>query len=80
MDGYFMGMNRDLEMKTFLQSTISSAEFIVIPTNYKFEKSVRYIHDNNLWERLYVLLNIIFPCLRVIFLADSNHAVMDKVY
>ena len=28
----------------------------------------------------YVILNIIFPCLRVIHLADSNLAGMEKVY
>ena len=28
----------------------------------------------------YVLLKILFPCLRIICLADSNHAGMEKVY
>ena len=75
-----MGMHQDLIMQNFLQSTISSAWFISIPNNNKFNKEVRYIHDNRSWERCYVLLNNIFPCLRVICLADSNHAVMDKFY
>ena len=32
------------------------------------------------WERLYVLIKIMFPCIRVICLADSNLAGMDKFY
>ena len=51
MDGYFMGMHRDLQMRKVLQATISSDEFISIPTNTKFTKSVNYIHDNKSWER-----------------------------
>ena len=46
MAGYFMGMHRDLRMRKFLQATISSAEFISIPTNTKFTKSVKYIYDD----------------------------------
>ena len=80
MAGYFMGMHRDLRMRKILQSTISSAEFLSIPTNTKFAKAVKYIHDNKSRERCYVLLKIIFPCLRVLRLADSNLAGMDKVY
>ena len=41
MDGYFMGMHRDLRMRKVLQDTISSAELISIPTNTKFTKSVK---------------------------------------
>ena len=80
MAGYFMGMHIDLRMQKVLQATIYSAEFIDIPTNKKFTKSVRYINDKNSWERFYVLLKIISPCLRVICLVDINLAGMDKVY
>ena len=79
MTGYFMVIHRDLRMRKVLQDTISSAEFISIPTNTKFTKAVKYIHDNNSWERCYVLLKILFPCLRVLRLADSNLSGMDKV-
>ena len=51
MDRYFMEMYRDLRMRKFLQATISSAEFIGIHTNNKFEKAVRYINENKSWER-----------------------------
>ena len=72
-------MHGDLCMRKVLQATISPAEFISIPTNTKFTKAVKYIHDDNSWERCYVLLKILFPCLRVLCLADINLVGMDKV-
>ena len=80
MDWYFMEMHQDLVMWKVLQSTTFSAEFIGIPANNKFDKEVSYIHNNKSWERWYLLLKIIFSCLRVLWLADSNHSGMDKVY
>ena len=80
MSGYFIGMHRYLQMQKVLQSTISSTEFIIIPTNTKFTKAVKYIRDNKSWERCYVLLKILFPCLRALCLEDVNLAVMEKVY
>ena len=68
-----MGMQRYLRMRKVLQYTIPYSEFIGIPANNKFYKVVKYIRDNKSWERCYVLLNIIIPCLRVLFLADINH-------
>ena len=47
MTEYFMEMHIDLRMQKVLQATILYAEFISIPTNTKFTKAVRYIHDNN---------------------------------
>ena len=75
-----MGVHRDLRMLKVLQATISSDEFISIPTTTKFTKAVKYIHDDKSWERCYVLLKILHPCLIVLSLADSNLAGMDKVY
>ena len=80
MAGCFMGIHRDLRMRKVLQATISSAKFVSIPTNTKFTKAVKYIHDNKSWERCYVLLEIIYPCLRVLNLADTNLSGMEKVY
>ena len=75
-----MGMHWDLRIRTVLQATISSSEFLNIPTTTKFTKALKYIHDENSWERCYVLIKILHPCLRVFLLADSNLAGMDKVY
>ena len=80
MAGFFMGRHRDLRIRKVLQYTISSAEFISITTYSKFDKAVKYIQDNKLWERCYVLLKIIFPCLRVLLLEDSNHSGMENFY
>ena len=44
MDGYLMGMHRDLLMRKVIQATISSSEFISIPTTTNFSKAVWYIH------------------------------------
>ena len=75
-----MGVHIYLQMRKVLQPTISYVEFIGIPTNNKFYKEVRCIHDNKLWGRCYVILRILFPCLRVLCLVDSNRAGMDKFY
>ena len=75
-----MGIHRDLRMKNVLQATILYAEFIDIPTNNKLDKAVGYIYDNKLWERCYILLKILFPCLRVLHLADINCAGMEKFH
>ena len=80
MAGYLFGMHRELRMRKVLQATILSDEFISIPSSNNYTRAVWYINDNKSWERCYVLLKIIFPCLRVIHLADSYLAGMDKVY
>ena len=80
MAGYFMGMHRDLWMRKVLQATISSYEFLSIPTTTKFNKAVKYINDDKSWERCYVILKILFPWLRVLCLENSNIVGMDKVY
>ena len=50
MDGYFMRMQGYLRMRKFLQSNISSAEFINIPNNNKFDIEVSNIHYKKSWE------------------------------
>ena len=48
--------------------------------NSKLSKVLSYIQDKKAWERIYVLLKILSPCLRTLRLADSNKAGMDKVF
>ena len=67
-------------MRKFLQATMSSAEIIIIPTHTKCTKAVKYIHNNKSWERCYVRLKIIFPCLRFLCLADMNISGMEYFY
>ena len=67
-------------MRKALLATVSSDEFNTMALNSKLSKLVSYIQDNKAWERIYILLKIIFPCLRVIRLVDSNKAGMDRVF
>ena len=78
--GHFMRMHRYLRIRKFLQATISSIEFISIPTNNKFTEAVMYIHDNKSWERCYVLLKILFTCLIVLRLEENNRAGIEIFY
>ena len=79
MAGYFVGMHRDLRMRKALLATVYSAEFSTMTLNSKISKVVSYIQDRKDWDRIYVLLEIIFPCLCTLRLADRNKARMDKV-
>ena len=80
MAGYFIGIHRYFRMRKALLATFYSAEFNTMSLNSKVSKVVSYIQDNKSWERIYVLLKIIFPCLRVLRFSDINKAGMDKVF
>ena len=80
MAGYFIGMHRDFRTRKALLATVSSAEFNTMSLNSKLPKVVSYIQDDKYWERIYLLLKIIYPCLRFLRLADINKAGMDKVF
>ena len=80
MAGYFIGIHRDLRMRKALLAIFSSAEFGTMALNSKLSKVVSYIQDKKSWERIYVLLKLLFPCLRILRLADSSKAGMDKVF
>ena len=79
MAGYFVGMHRDLRMRKSLLATVSSVEFNTMALNSKKFKVVSYIQDNKAWERIYVLLKILFTCLQVIRLSDGNKSGTEKV-
>ena len=80
MAGYFIEMHRYLRMRKALLVIVSSAEFNTMALNSKLSKVVSYIQDNKSWERIYVILKILFPFLCTLRLADSNKSVMDKVF
>ena len=80
MAGYFIGTHRYLRMRKALLATVSSAEFKTMALNSKISKLLSYIQDNKAWERIYGLLKIIFSCLPVLRLADSNKPGMYKVF
>ena len=60
MAGYFIGMHRDLYMRKSFLATVSSAELNNMVLNSKLSKVVSYIQDKKAWERIYVLLKIMF--------------------
>ena len=80
MAGYFIGMHRDLRMRKALLATVSSAGFGTMALNSELFKVVSYIQDKKYWERIYVLLKLLSPCVCTLRLADSNKAGMDKVF
>ena len=80
MAGYFIGMHKYLRMIKAFIATVSSAEFNTMSLNSKLSKGVSYIQDNKAWERIYVLLRIIFTFCRVLCIADSNKAEMEKLF
>ena len=67
-------------MRKALLATLSSAEFSTMTLNSKLSKVVSYIQDKKPWERIYVLLKILFPCLRTLRLEDSNKSGMENVF
>ena len=79
MAGYFIVMHIYLRTRKALLATVSSSEFNTMSLNSKLSKVVSYIQDKKSWERIYVLLKILFTCLRTFRLAYSNKAGMDKV-
>ena len=74
---YFIGMQRDLRMRKALFATVSSTELSTMALNSKLSKVVSY---KKAWERIYVLLKILFTFLRVLRLADSKKSGMYKVF
>ena len=79
MSGYFIGMHRYLRMIKSILATVSSDEFNTLSLNSKLSKVVSYIQDNKSWERIYVILKICLPCLRVLCLEYINKSGTDKV-
>ena len=62
----FIGIHIDLRMRKALLATVSSTEFGTMTLNSKLSKVVSYIQDKKAWERIYVLMKILFSCLRTL--------------
>ena len=61
-----------------LLATFSSVVFNTMALNSKPSKVVSYIQCNKAWERIYIILKLLFPCLLVLRLADSNKSGMEN--
>ena len=66
MAGYFVGMHIYLRMIKVLLATVSSAESNTMSLNSKISKVVSYIQYDKAWNRIYLLLKIMFPCIWVL--------------
>ena len=77
MDDYFIGIHRYISMIKALLATVSSTEFNIMSLNSKLSKVVSYIQDIKSWEKIYVILRLIFPFLRVLRIAYSNKEGME---
>ena len=80
INGYFIGMHRDLRMGKSLPAKFYSAEFNTMSLNSKISKVVSYIQGNESWERIHFLLKLLSPFLREFFSLDGNKAVMHKFF
>ena len=73
-------MHRYLRMIKSLLVTVSSAEFKTISLNSKLSKVLSYTQYNEVLEMIYVLLKILFNCLRFCYFIEQLKKGMDKVF
>ena len=75
-----MEIHRDLRIRKVYIATILLSEFSCTSLNYNISKVVTYINDIKYWKGCYVLMKLLFPCIRFNSLYDSNIVIIDKVY
>ena len=80
MDGYFIGIHRDMRMRKSLIATVSSDELNTMSLNSKLSKVVSYIQDDKAREGIYVIFDLVFSRILVLHIEDSNKSVVYKVY
>ena len=80
MAGCFIEMQIYLRTRKVLLATVSCAEFATMALNSKLYKVVSYIQCNKSWERIYVVLKLLFTRLQVLCLAHSTKSGMEMVF
>ena len=80
MATFFYAMHRLLRLKKALLATIHSHTWNGIKLTDREKRAVRDIENNDMWQRIYILLLSMFPALRVLQAADSNQPCMEKLY
>jgi len=82
--GWFYSFHRMIRLKSALYQTVAQPEWI---QKVKFDKKPwlkpmleSIIHDEQLWDCLYAIVIILFPCIKCLRLADSNKPGMDKMF
>jgi hypothetical protein len=77
MAGHFIAFLRFLRLKEAMLSTLSSAEFLQLDGLDK--PLMRILKNDTLYKMMAVLCQAVFPQLRILRLADSKVARMDKL-
>jgi hypothetical protein len=77
MAGHFIAFLRFLRLKEAMLSTLSSAEFLQLDGLDK--PLMRILKNDTLYKMMAVLCRAVFPQLRILRLADSKVAGMDKL-
>ena len=81
MAGYFYAFHRMLRLKDPLVATINSIAFKDYEKKKKKLRDIGAVLNNNdFWIALFEVTRAVFPLLRVLRLADSSKAGMDKLY
>jgi hypothetical protein len=80
MAGYFIAFHRMYRLKGALRSAANSLEFANIIGLKKKDAVIAFLSDNQFYDRIYLLICMIYPILRILRLADSNTPNMDKLY
>ena len=85
MAGYFIAFFRMIRVKDALVSTVASPEWKDYRPSSSKQRSMletveHFIHNNRMWEGLVILCETIFPCVRVLCLADRNEPAFDRLY
>ena len=74
------GFTETFALRKVLLTKFLSFQSIIMIINFKIYQAVSSIMDYKSWEKCYIILTIIFPCLRVLFMEESNKERTDKLY
>jgi hypothetical protein len=77
---FFYAMHRALRVRKALEATIHSAAWTDMKKVKTFiVRAAGDVDDKLFWKRIFVLLRALFPLLKLLRRADSNHPNMDKI-
>ena len=80
---WFYSMHRVLRLERALLATVHDphvAKLDIVKTNNFVMLAVHDVKSKSFWRAVYILLQCVFPALRLLRYSDSNIPVMDKLY
>ena len=81
MAGFFYAMHRALRLSKSLLATVHSAKWEALKNKKAIIlRAAVDIKDDAYWKRVYIVLRAFWPVLKLLRIADSNKAGMDKIY